>query len=48
MTPWTRSFLVRARVSTPAMPGTPLSQSQSLRVFVEVACEGFSQSSETT
>ncbi len=48
MTPWTRSFFVSARVSTPAIPGTPLSRSQSLRVLVEVACEGFSQSSETT
>ena len=48
MTPWTRSFFVRARVSTPEIPGTPLSRSQSSRVFREVACDGRAQSSETT
>jgi hypothetical protein len=47
MTPWTRSFFVRARVSIPAIPGTPLSRSQSSRVFREVTCEGVAQSSET-
>ena len=47
MTPWTRSFFVRARVSTPAIPGTPFSRSQSSTVFRDVACEGRAQSSET-
>ncbi len=48
MTPRSRSRLVSARVSTPAIAGTPLSRSQSSRVLREVACEGRAQSSETT
>ena len=47
MTPWTRSRFVRARVSMPAIPGTPLSRSQSSTVFLDVAWEGRAQSSET-
>jgi hypothetical protein len=47
MTPWTRSFFVRARVSMPSMPGMPFSRSHSSRVLAEVAWEGFWQSSET-
>jgi hypothetical protein len=48
MTPWTRSFFVRARVSTPSIPGMPFSRSHSSRVFAEVAWDGLWQSSETT
>ena len=48
MTPWTRSFFVRARVSMPAIPGTPFSRSQSSRVLRDVAWEGRAHSSETT
>ncbi len=40
MTPWTRSFLVRARVSIPAIPGTPFSRSQSSRDLREEAWDG--------
>ena len=48
MTPWTRSFLVRARVSMPEIPGTPFSRSQSSRVFTDDSWDGWQQSSETT
>jgi hypothetical protein len=48
MTPRARSFFVRVRVSTPAIPGTLLSRSQSSRLFFEVAWEGQAQSSEMT
>jgi hypothetical protein len=47
MTPRTRSFFVRARVSMPSMPGIPDSRSHASRVLRDAACDGLSQSSAT-
>jgi hypothetical protein len=48
MTPEERSFLVRARVSTPSMPGMPYFFSQVPRSVVARQLETIGESSRTT